>query len=281
MNHTTQTILGTLVVIGFVMGALYLYEGSAKDQAAEDMHPAATTEYRNADHGYTLSYPADLAILEYTPDMATIGRKTEDGIEGVADVRVAVIEGEPGESFVEAAARDLSELCAADGPRASFSCTGIEHSAPFTAASGAQGLEVYLTGERKDIGTGETAAVQKGPYFVFLMEGGASASKVLVVHAPLNQTADEADADSIRGIAESVTFTKEAPGIEEYVADNISSLSPEAAQLGGTFYVTRIDAKDGAGSVSYEDGHSAYTADFTYSLDDAGAVSVDSFVVRP
>jgi hypothetical protein len=50
--------------------------------------------------------------------------------------------------------------------------------------------------------------------------------------------------------------------------------------LGGTFYVTAIEATDGSGTVSYEDGHNAYTADFTYSFRADGSVSVDSFTVR-
>ncbi|MES2931295.1 MAG: hypothetical protein V4682_01180 [Patescibacteria group bacterium] len=70
----------------------------------------------------------------------------------------------------------------------------------------------------------------------------------------------------------------ESVSIEEYVTKNISTLSPEPEQLGGTFYVTGIEAMEGSGTVYYEDGHNAYTADFTYTLD---PLAVDSFVVRP
>lgn len=65
--------------------------------------------------------------------------------------------------------------------------------------------------------------------------------------------------------------------IEEYISKNISTFSTEPAQLGGTFYVTSIEAKDGSGMVSYEDGHNAYIADFTYTSD---PLSVTSFVIR-
>jgi hypothetical protein len=68
--------------------------------------------------------------------------------------------------------------------------------------------------------------------------------------------------------------------VEKYVTDNISKLSPVHEQVGGTFYVTSIHAEAGAGTVSYEDGHNAYTADFTYSSDAQNTVRVDSFVVR-
>lgn len=70
------------------------------------------------------------------------------------------------------------------------------------------------------------------------------------------------------------------PSIEAYVTQNISSLSPEKEQLGGTFYVTDIEAHGGTGTVEYEDGHNAYTADFTYEVDASGTPSVTSFTLR-
>jgi hypothetical protein len=72
-------------------------------------------------------------------------------------------------------------------------------------------------------------------------------------------------------------------GIEEYMKRNISGISAEAGypeELGGTFYITQFEAHGGAGTVSYEDGHNAYTADFAYATDKKGLVSVTSFTVR-
>ncbi len=72
-----------------------------------------------------------------------------------------------------------------------------------------------------------------------------------------------------------------ADAIENYVRTNLATLSPVPATMGGTFYVTRIRLLDGNGSVSYEDGHNAYTADFTYTVsEDNTQVSVTSFVIR-
>lgn len=68
--------------------------------------------------------------------------------------------------------------------------------------------------------------------------------------------------------------------IESYITQNISALSPVKEQLGGTFYVTAIEAEAGRGSVSYEDGHNAYTADFTYTIDDERGIEITSFIVR-
>lgn len=72
-----------------------------------------------------------------------------------------------------------------------------------------------------------------------------------------------------------------AMSIEQYVHENISELSPVKEQLGGTFYVTGMSADGGVGVVEYEDGHNAYTADFTYQTEpNHGAITITSFTVR-
>lgn len=68
--------------------------------------------------------------------------------------------------------------------------------------------------------------------------------------------------------------------IEDYVSQNISALSPEKEVVGGKFFVTDISAADGRGVVSYEDGHVAYTADFTYTSDDRAGHEITSFLIR-
>lgn len=73
--------------------------------------------------------------------------------------------------------------------------------------------------------------------------------------------------------------TDDGTAAEAYVRANIGQLSPQPAVLGGTFYVTEIEAANGAGTVSYEDGHIALTADFMYALTDKG-VSVNAFTIR-
>lgn len=68
--------------------------------------------------------------------------------------------------------------------------------------------------------------------------------------------------------------------IESYVTQNISELSPRKEVLGGTFHVTDVSVADGKGVVSYEDGHNAYTADFTYEAADQTGIHITSFTVR-
>ncbi len=69
----------------------------------------------------------------------------------------------------------------------------------------------------------------------------------------------------------------------EYVKRNITGLSGEAgivASLGGTFQVTKIEAANGKGTVSYEDGHNSYSAEFAYTVDKKGLVSITAFTVK-
>ncbi len=68
--------------------------------------------------------------------------------------------------------------------------------------------------------------------------------------------------------------------IDNYVKLYIGELSPVPEVLGGRFYVTSIETGDGKGVVSYEDGHNAYTADFTYTSSEETGVNVTSFVIR-
>lgn len=104
-------------------------------------------------------------------------------------------------SLVDAVIDTLAMFCAADGPTGSFSCAEASRSQPFTTASGETGTEVYLAGEMHDFTSDTRTPVEKGPYFVFPL---TTAQSVLVVHAPLNQSAAEADTAVIRAIAESV-----------------------------------------------------------------------------
>jgi hypothetical protein len=68
--------------------------------------------------------------------------------------------------------------------------------------------------------------------------------------------------------------------IQTYISQNISTLSPVGASLGGTFFVTSIQAEDGHGVVEYEDGHNAYTADFIYTMNDREGIDITSFDLR-
>jgi hypothetical protein len=88
------------------------------------------------------------------------------------------------------------------------------------------------------------------------------------------------DSESVLQEATTTNETTATATIEDYVRSNISSLSPDKEVLGGTFYITDIEAHGGTGTVSYEDGHVNYTADFTYTIDQNGKVTITSFKTR-
>jgi hypothetical protein len=67
--------------------------------------------------------------------------------------------------------------------------------------------------------------------------------------------------------------------LDAYLKENISTLSPIKETMGGTFYITRTRAFDNNGTVWYEDGHNAYTATFTYTVDDANVVTIENFAI--
>jgi len=55
---------------------------------------------------------------------------------------------------------------------------------------------------------------------------------------------------------------------ENYIKDNISTISPKKEVLGGKFNVTKfVWADDNNGIVDYEDGHIAFKAKFNIEMD--------------
>lgn len=72
----------------------------------------------------------------------------------------------------------------------------------------------------------------------------------------------------------------ERAAVQDYLSMHIGQLSPQPAVLGGSFHITNMAVKKGGGTVSYEDGHVAYTADFMYRLSPESGVEITSFTIR-
>lgn len=69
--------------------------------------------------------------------------------------------------------------------------------------------------------------------------------------------------------------------VREHIRVNISALSPEPEQLGGTFRPSEFTFfGDDAGTVLYEDGHNLFLGRFTYMVDESGAVVITSFTAE-
>ncbi|MCF7795149.1 hypothetical protein K9M50_02220 [Patescibacteria group bacterium] len=99
---------------------------------------------------------------------------------------------------------------------------------------------------------------------------------VVGVYALTNQNNNEANLSNEINNEEGVLTNinpdislEEQEVVTDYLENNISALSPEDAQLGGTFYVTNIYFPEkNVVIVDYEDGHIALTAQANYTLDD-------------
>lgn len=203
--HTKRIFFIVLIVICFGIGAyLYLNRG---ETPADNSTMSSTASYANTEYGYSLDYPADLTYREYALGNTVFGHEADDVMEGKVETRVLVTQGAPGQSFEDTVGAELSLLCAADGPDSSFSCDGVEQVQPFTTRNGHEGLVLYLRGSLTNLATGESTAVGKGPYFVLPIQTGATGSQVLIIHPPLNKSAEEADSTLIRTVAESVRLS--------------------------------------------------------------------------
>lgn len=203
MNRIISIVL-TLFILGVLGYALYHHYLSPSASA-----PAENTlPYTNAANGYSVAYPNTLEVKEYMPDQVVFGHITNQTVEGVAEARVMVIEGRYQETFQQTLANELEKLCAADGPNGSFYCDSIQSAQPFITTADTQGLLLYLAGHQKS-SNGSVTDVVKGPYFAITLKSGTTASKVLVIQAPLNKSAAEADISVIQSIAKSVVLTNQ------------------------------------------------------------------------
>lgn len=69
--------------------------------------------------------------------------------------------------------------------------------------------------------------------------------------------------------------------LEAYLRDNIETLSPAKAVLGGTFYITSLrQSSDTSAVVQYEDGHIALTADVIFTKTSTGEIQIEEFIIR-
>jgi cbb3-type cytochrome oxidase subunit 3 len=70
--------------------------------------------------------------------------------------------------------------------------------------------------------------------------------------------------------------------VNTYIENNISSLSPQEAVLGGSFYITSVSfPEEGIAIVNYEDGHRALTAKANFEVNSNNEVKINSFELIP
>lgn len=162
--------------------------------------------YKNETHRFALTYPAELDVREYGTEDVVFGIERGERMDGVVEARILTIQGQAGQSLEDALIEQLKNLCAADGPTASFACVSESSIEPYTTTQGEQGFAIVLDGMLTQNGTKDGVPIAKGPYYALVLGTSATISKVLVVSPPLNVPYGEAQAGTIRAIAESVSI---------------------------------------------------------------------------
>ena len=77
------------------------------------------------------------------------------------------------------------------------------------------------------------------------------------------------------------TVEEQQDKVEEYIRENISTLSKHPAVLGGNFYVTNVSFEGTDwGYVEFEDGHIAFRYRFIYGFEPGGTVKIISFDIQ-
>lgn len=280
-NPTPIAIIAIILILGAVTLAWTFARNNFINTPEENSNEVLT--YANMTYGYAVNYPADLQVREYTSDNVVFGKIDGEMVNAYTEIRIIKLENTVNKSFQEKVVDKLKELCTADSPESSFSCTSAETITPIKTISGLDGYAIYLDGELKNKIRNEISKVRKGPYYVFDIKTSTNDSSVVVIHTPLNQTAEQAHESIITSIAQSIRIDLREEvdtNIEMYISQNISELSPIKEELGGSFFVTDVQAKDGKGVVEYEDGHNPYVATFTYEINSSGDIVITSFEIK-
>lgn len=205
MNKAFLFLFAALVMILFA-GSYWI--SRSRTPAPNSELNTETSLYQNAAHAFSVEYPADLQVKEYTPESITFGRIDGEMVDGQADIRILTFESEPGQSFQEVAGVQLMNLCAADGPGESFSCTDVTSANEFQSSSGVSGWEFRLRGELQNFASNEVTEDPRGPFYVFPLSSGATASQVLVVLPPMNKNSLDVSEAVVTGIAQSLQRTE-------------------------------------------------------------------------
>lgn len=170
-----------------------------------------TKTYGNPAYGISLTYPAEYAIREYGPEMATIGTLSGETLLGVLEIEIARSGNEPGEDDYDMfVANTLRNSCAADGPSGSYSCTDVISRDPVKTPSGLTADEIYLKSEYQNVETDELVTDERGPFTVFNLgaTAGGSGFTVLILRAPTAVPVSEIDEQLIRTVRDSVQLLK-------------------------------------------------------------------------
>lgn len=168
-------------------------------------------KYENSTYGFSFSYPEGYKLLSSSPELITIGRETLRGVDPLVQI-VLVKSGTdigvtPYDEFVIDSAR---EYCITKKANSSSECTRIDdvvNIAPFKSKSGIAGQVFYLKYEETNFETGKITKGRRGPFYTFNTSPSTpNEMSFLMIYNPISIPAEKANADLIRGIAESYKY---------------------------------------------------------------------------
>jgi hypothetical protein len=202
---------GVLVVVAIAIGlALWWWPAPDTELLPQGGENSELHTYTNEMYGYSIVYPDEVEVEEYTPEVISIGTRTlAGGFDSDVDVSVARSGGEGGYEDFEAFAFERSRnFCAADGPSETIHCERIESRSLFTSTTGVLGEELYLTLVHENFSTGASSTTRFGPIYAFDMSDRVegSAFTALFIYEPLPSFIDSPDSVSVRDIAESLSL---------------------------------------------------------------------------
>jgi hypothetical protein len=195
--------IGALVIV-VALTALVVAVKKSGPATPGNLEPKFLT-YHNAAYGYQLKYPETFRVKEITPETVVFER---GGGEVMAEANIVEVAGQPGQTFNHALERSLVDFCANRSEVNSLACSKTNNHSPFFTASGQEGQKLYLEGRVKAAGGATSTPVKRGPYFVFLLKTGATASRALLINAPLAKSPAQADLPAITALANSLILEK-------------------------------------------------------------------------
>ncbi len=128
--------------------------------------PLIYDQYTNSTHKFSFSYPQEFDVIAYTPESMSIATVSGEEVFSVAEIRV--LENTQQDSFEEFALGQIKNMCAADGPGISITCTDAVDIRPFKSINGIKGLRIQIMKEEKNMYTDTITQMEEiGPFFVF------------------------------------------------------------------------------------------------------------------
>jgi len=219
MNSNTKLFATILILIGVGYGAY-----SVVDQLNINLIPSrpATTKppstfkvtylpFTNRTYNFSYEYPNTLDMQVLGPDEAVLG--IQGTLRFSPIVQISLIKGGTEitlQSFDEFVLSKARVACSSSSATVSITCNRIDdvvNIRPFTSKNGVQGQVFYLKAEQKNLSTGKTDTVRRGPFYTFNSSPKTIGVKsFIMISNPASLSAEEADTATIESVSESLAY---------------------------------------------------------------------------